>query len=159
VSQSIPTEFEAAHARVCELIERFERHARYNYLQPGYQEAEARKDFIDPFWKALGWDVDHEREHNPYEQEVKVERGVSVARSQKRADYAFYLKPNFRDVRFFVEAKKPSVDLERSADAHFQTLRYGYSANTPLAVLTDFEQIRVLDCRLRPHPDSALDQV
>ena len=159
MSQSIPTEFEAAHARVCELIERFERHARDNYLQPGYQEAEARKDFIDPFWKALGWDVDHEREHNPYEQEVKVERGVSVARSQKRADYAFYLKPNFRDVRFFVEAKKPSVDLERSADAHFQTLRYGYSANTPLAVLTDFEQIRVLDCRLRPHPDSALDQV
>ena len=159
MSHSISTEFEAAHARVCELIERFERHARDNYLQPGYQEAEARKDFIDPFWKALGWDVDHEREHNPYEQEVKVERGVNVARSQKRADYAFYLKPNFRDVRFFVEAKKPSVDLDRSADAHFQTLRYGYSANTPLAVLTDFEQIRVLDCRLRPHPDSALDQV
>ena len=159
MSHSISTEFEAAHARVCELIERFERHARDNYLQPGYQEAEARKDFIDPFWKALGWDVDHEREHNPYEQEVKVERGVNVARSQKRADYAFYLKPNFRDVRFFVEAKKPSVDLDRSADAHFQTLRYGYSANTPLAVLTDFEQIRVLDCRLRPHPDSALEQV
>src|SRR3546814_7974487 len=121
----------------------------------------ARKDFIDPFLKALGWDVDHEREHNPYEQEVKVERGVSVgqARAQKRADYAFYLKPNFRDVRFFVVAKKPSVDLDRSVDAHFQTLRYGYSANTPLAVLTAFEQIRVLDCRLRPHPDIALDQV
>lgn len=151
--------FEIAHARVCELINRFARHARDNYLQPGYQEAEARKDFIDPFWKALGWDVDHEREHNPYEQEVKVERGVTVARAQKRADYAFYLKPNFRDVRFFVEAKKPSVDLDRSTDAHFQTLRYGYSANTPLAVLTDFEQIRVLDCRLRPHPDTALNQV
>lgn len=151
--------FEAAHARVCELIERFGRHARDTYLLPGYQEAEARKDFIDPFWKALGWDVDHEREHNPYEQEVKVERGVTVARAQKRADYAFYLKPNFRDVRFFVEAKKPSIDLDRSTDAHFQTLRYGYSANTPLAVLTDFEQVRVLDCRLRPHPDTALAQV
>lgn len=110
--------------------------------------------------KALGWDVDHDRENNPYEQEVKVERGVrDAARAQKRADYAFYLKPNFRDVRFFVEAKKPNIDLSRSADAHFQTLRYGYSANTPLAVLTDFEQIRILDCRLRPHPDTALDQV
>jgi hypothetical protein len=40
-------------------------------------------------FKALGWDVDHERETNPYEQEVKVELGVEVARSQKRADYAF----------------------------------------------------------------------
>lgn len=153
------TAFETAHVRVCELIRRFQRYARDNYLQPGYQEAEARKDFIDPLLKALGWDVDHEHEHNPYEQEVKVERGVSVARAQKRADYAFYLKPNYRDVRFFVEAKKPSVDLDRSSDAHFQTLRYGYSANTPLAVLTDFEQVRVLDCRLRPHPDTALDQV
>ncbi|MCA1714603.1 MAG: hypothetical protein LC715_05655 [Gammaproteobacteria bacterium] len=68
-----------AHARVCELIDRFEPFARDTYLQLGYQQAEARKDFIGPFFKALGWDVDHEREHNPYEQEVKVERGVSVA--------------------------------------------------------------------------------
>lgn len=161
LDQATMTMFEVAHARVCELIDRFEKYARDTYLLTGYSEAAARKDFIDPFLKALGWDVDHEREHNPYEQEVKVERGVSVdqARAQKRADYAFYLKPNYRDVRFFVEAKKPSVDLDRSVDAHFQTLRYGYSANTPLAVLTDFEQIRILDCRLRPHPDTALDQV
>jgi adenine-specific DNA-methyltransferase len=152
------TSLDVAHAGVLQLIERFHNHAAA-YLRPTYQEAEARKDFIDPLFKALGWDVDHEREYNPYEQEVKVERGITVARSQKRADYAFYLKPNFRDVRFFVEAKKPSVDLGRSADAHFQILRYGYSANTPLAVLTDFERILVLDCRLRPHPDTALDPV
>lgn len=152
-------EFQKAHALVLALIDRFEKHAD-RYVQPSYQEAETRKDFIDPLLKAMGWDVDHEREHNPYEQEVKVESGLIVhdARSQKRADYAFYLAPNFRDVRFYVEAKKPSVDLARSTDAHFQTLRYGYSAGTPLAVLTDFEQIRVLDCRRRPHPDSALDQ-
>ncbi len=151
--------FDQSHARVCELIDRFERHAKDRYLQPNYQEAEARKDFIDPLLKALGWDVDHEREHNPYEQEVKVERAVSVSRARKRADYAFYLTPNFHDVRFFVEAKKPSVDLERNVDSHFQTLRYGYSANTPLAILTDFEHIRILDCRRRPQPESALDQV
>lgn len=150
----------SAHEHVLELADRFQAHADA-FLQTSYSEAQARKDFIDPFLKALGWDVDHEREHNPYEQEVKVERGVSVsaARAQKRADYAFYLAPNFRDVRFFVEAKKPSVDLETSIDAHFQTWRYGYSANTPLAILTDFEQIHIIDCRLRPHPDAALDRV
>lgn len=152
------TLFNVAHARVSELIDRFQAHAA-TYSLSTYQEAEARKDFIDPLLKALGWDVDHEREHNPYEQEVKVERGVSVARSQKRADYAFYLAPNFHTVRFFVEAKKPSVDLARNADAHFQAWRYGYSASTPMAVLTDFEEIHVLDCRLRPHPEAALDQI
>ncbi|MBN4998078.1 N-6 DNA methylase [Stenotrophomonas maltophilia] len=150
--------FQRSHRRVCELISRFERHASDRFLQSVYQEAEARKDFIDPLLKALGWDVDHETQHNPYEQEVKVERSIRTARSNRRADYAFYLAPNFHDVRFFVEAKKPSVDVSRDSDAHFQTLRYGYSANTPLAILTDFEQIIVLDCRRRPHPDSALDQ-
>lgn len=148
-----------AHARLLELIERFAAFADSKYLRPDYQEAEARKDFIDPLFKALGWDVDHERETNPYEQEVKVELGVEVARSQKRADYAFYLAPRFNEVRFFVEAKKPSVDLSRSVDAHFQTWRYGYSANTPLAMLTDFEEIHVIDCRARPHPETALGQI
>jgi len=151
---------QTAHNRVCALIERFALHADA-YLKSSYKEAEARKDFIDPLFKAIGWDVDHEHQHNPYEQEVKVERGVVVhnAKAQKRADYAFYLAPNFREVRFYVEAKKPSVNLEKDEDAHFQTMRYGYSAGTPLAVLTDFEKIRVLDCRRRPHPASSLDQV
>jgi type I restriction-modification system DNA methylase subunit len=151
--------FLQAHARVIELIDRFQSYAQ-EYLQPGYQEAQARQDFIDPLFQALGWDVDHEHQHNPYEQEVKIESGLIVHndRAQKRADYAFYLAPNFRDVRFYVEAKKPSVRLEGNIDAHFQTLRYGYSAGTPLAVLTNFEQIRVLDCRRRPHPDGSAPQ-
>jgi hypothetical protein len=138
------------------LIERFEEHAS-RYYESNYQEAEARKDFVDPLLKALGWDVDHETQHNPYEQEVKVERGI--AHSQKRADYAFYLAPNYRDVRFYVEAKRPSVDLRKSVDSHFQTLRYGYSAGTPLALLTSFSEVCVLDCRGQPHPDTALDHI
>jgi hypothetical protein len=151
--------FDAAHAKVLRLVADFQ-HGAHLYMQPSYSEAQARKDFIDPFLKALGWDVDHERERNPYEQEVKVERSMSIsgARAQKRADYAFFLAPNFHDVRFFVEAKKPSIDLDHSSDSHFQVWRYGYSAGTPLAVLTDFEQIRVVDCRGRPEPDGALDR-
>jgi hypothetical protein len=86
---------------------------------------------------------------------VKVERGIMIARAQKRADYAFFLAPNFRDVRFFVEAKKPSVELA-NADAYFQTIRYGWNAGTPLAVLTDFEQFHILDCRARPDINTAL---
>lgn len=158
--QYLQSAFAVAHEHVRQLIERFHAHADA-FLQTSYSEAQARKDFIDPFLKALGWDVDHEREHNPYEQEVKVERGLTVgaARAQKRADYAFYVAPNFHEVRFFVEAKKPSVDLDRSEDSHFQTWRYGYSANTPLAVLTDFEQVHVLDCRARPRPEAALDRI
>ena len=144
-----PITLDSAHAAVIALINTFQQN-QSRYLAPNYQEAEVRKDFIDKFWKALGWDVDHDEQTNPAEQEVKIERGVAVATAQKRADYAFFLQPNYRDVRFFVEAKKPSVELNQNADAYFQTVRYGWNANTPLAVLTDFEQFHVLDCRAKP---------
>jgi adenine-specific DNA-methyltransferase len=48
-----------------------------------------RKDFIDKFWIALGWDVYHEHQTNPYEQDVKAEKNVDVKGRIKKADYAF----------------------------------------------------------------------
>src|SRR3989442_13400203 len=72
----------------------------------------------------------------------------------KRADYAF-LAPNFRDVRFFVEAKKPHAGIDNPT-FYFQTIRYGWNNKTPLSVLTDFEELRVLDCRYKPDISTAL---
>jgi adenine-specific DNA-methyltransferase len=148
-----PQELETAHKRVSELVERFQAN-QAGYLSSDYQEAEARKDFIDKFFMALGWDVNHEVQTNPYAQEVKVERSI-VAGGQRRADYAFYLEPNYRDVRFFVEAKKPSVDIG-TRENYFQLIRYGWNAETPLAVLTDFEQFHIIDCRYKPDIETAL---
>jgi hypothetical protein len=152
--EQIPQTFEEAFKRVQQLAADFKANER-RYLSSNYQEAEVRKDFVDKFWMALGWDVNHDFQTNPYEQEVKVERGVSMAAGQRRADYAFYLKPNFRDVRFFVEAKKPSVELA-TKEVYFQVIRYGWSSNTPLAVVHDFEQFHVLDCRYKPDVETAL---
>jgi type I restriction-modification system DNA methylase subunit len=142
-------------ARVKELVADFRANEKF-YLSPAYQEQEARRDFIDKFWLALGWDVNHETQKNPFEQEVKVER-KEHGFSQRRADYAFYLAPNFRDVKFYVEAKKPHGDIA-TADNYFQTIRYGWSSSTPVAVLHDFEQFEIVDCRYRPHIDTALAQ-
>jgi hypothetical protein len=129
-----------------------------HFLSPAYQESEVRKDFIDKLLIALGWDVNHDRQKNPFEQEVKVERSVSMTGSQRRADYAFYLATNYRDVRFFVEAKKPFGDIA-TPDNCFQAVRYGWNAQTPVVVLTDFEQFHILDCRYKPNIDSAVGQI
>jgi hypothetical protein len=149
------TAFDAAFEKVKTLAANFKANEA-RYLAQGYQEAEVRKDFIDKFFIALGWDVNHDTQTNPYEQEVKVEPSVSAS-GQRRADYAFHLAPNFRDVRFFVEAKKPFGDIA-TKDNYFQTIRYGWNSETPLAVLTDFEQFHVLDCRYRPDIDTALNR-
>jgi adenine-specific DNA-methyltransferase len=126
------------------------------YLAPGYQESQVRQDFIDKFFAALGWDVTHVNQRNPYEQEVHIENKVKMAgSSQRRADYAFFLSPNFRDPKFFVEAKKPSRNLA-NADDYYQAIRYGWNAKTPLAILTDFEEFHILDCRFKPDINDAL---
>ncbi|HLL74932.1 MAG TPA: TaqI-like C-terminal specificity domain-containing protein [Pyrinomonadaceae bacterium] len=148
--------FKAAHERVRSLVADFRLHEAH-YLSAQYQEQDVRKDFIDKFWIALGWDVNHETQKNPNEQEVKVERTVGVEGRAKKADYAF-LAPNFRDVRFFVEAKKPARNID-NADDYFQTVRYGWNAQATVSVLTDFEQFRILDCRLKPDVRTALDRV
>src|SRR5258705_11423745 len=147
---------EKAFDIVSKLVEDFKAGEKH-YLSPSYQEAEARKDFIDKFWIALGWDVHHNEQKSPYEQEVKVEPPVTVKGAQKRADYSFSLTPNFRDPKFFVEAKKPSQDLY-SADYYFQTVRYGWHKATPIAVLTDFEEFHILDCRFSPDISTVLNR-
>jgi len=129
-----------AFARVKALVADFRANEKF-YLSPAYQEQEARRDFIDKFWLALGWDVNHETQKNPFEQEVKVER-KEHGFSQRRADYAFYLAPNFRDVKFYVEAKKPHGDIA-TADNYFQTIRYGWSSSTPVAGVNLLEEFKL----------------
>jgi len=47
--------------------------------------------------------------------------------------------------KFFVEAKKPAVDITRIADPALQTRKYGWNANHRIAVLTNFEHLAIYD--------------
>lgn len=68
----------------------------------------------------------------------------------KKPDYRFRIKGQ---TKFFVEAKKPCVDLSRSAEAIFQVKRYGFSGRVPVSILTDFEEFRTFDCTHKPEFD------
>lgn len=115
------------------LIENFQAGIEH-YLSTSYQEAEVRKEFIDKFYAALGWDVNHDYQKNPFEQEVKTEKAQRQqgALGQKRADYAFFLVPNYKQEQFFVEAKKPSRTFRQNKDDYFQTAKYGWNAGKAL---------------------------
>jgi len=151
----MPTPFDEAFRRVKELVADFKANETY-FLSPQFSEMQARKDYIDEFFIALGWDVNHKTQRNPYEQEVKIEKNESG--SQRRADYAFFLGPNFHDVRFFVEAKRPHGEFG-TPDNYFQTLRYGWSGKTPLAILTNFDELHILDSRFKPNIGDTLSRV
>ncbi len=49
-----------APQEVVELVERFESN-RDAYRSNECNEAQVRLEFIDPFFKALGWDIDNEQ--------------------------------------------------------------------------------------------------
>ncbi|MBP6659848.1 MAG: type I restriction enzyme HsdR N-terminal domain-containing protein [Chitinophagales bacterium] len=142
------TDFDKAFDEVQLLVTKFENNVQH-YMLSTYSEAEARQDFIDNFFTALGWDVSHKHQHDPHKQDVKIEKSQKQQNesARKRADYAFYNAPNFKDVHFFVEAKKPAVLIQNNPIHYFQTIKYGWNAMCPISVLTDFEELVIVDCR------------
>lgn len=151
----ITSNIQEAHAAVIDLVDQFEKN-QHHYLSASYQEQEARKDFLDKFFIALGWDVNHENQTNPYEQEVKIEKSVTTGTAKRRADYAFSLTPHFnKRPRFFVEAKRPQQNIA-TPDNYFQAIRYSWSHQLPLVILTDFHTFHIIDSRYRPDIKTAL---
>ena len=122
----------AARARVAELVRSFQRNEA-DHLRATYTETQARTDFITPLLAAFGWDVHNVAGHPAGLREVIEEATVEVgeARLSKRPDYELRLA---RQRKMFVEAKKPSVQIDRSREAAFQTRRYGYSASLPISI-------------------------
>ena len=149
--------FDKAYNQVKQLVEDFKA-SESHFLSATYSEAEVRKDFIDKFFTILGWDVDHHFQKNPFQQEVKVEKAQRQEghQSQKRADYAFSLAPDFKRTLFFVEAKKPSRLLRQNKDDYFQTAKYGWNSQTGISILTDFQELVIIDCRFKPDFDTIL---
>jgi hypothetical protein len=50
--------------QVVELVNRFTRN-RDSYKSSGYNEAQTRREFIDPLFVALGWDMDNRKGRYP----------------------------------------------------------------------------------------------
>ncbi len=56
------------------------------YRSPGYDEAAARVDFLNPFFKALGWDFENRSGVAQSLCDVQIETRVSIGGKKKRAD-------------------------------------------------------------------------
>jgi len=136
-----------APAKLCELIERFEAH-RDAYKSDRYNEAQLREEFINPFFESLGWDVYNRRGYADAYKEVIHEAAIKIGGRTKAPDYCFRAGGGVRS--FFVETKKPAVDIGEAVSPAYQLRRYAWSAKLPVSVLTDFEEFAVYDCRIRP---------
>src|SRR5690554_85264 len=140
---------QTALEKIKSLVQRFDEQKEF-YKRTEYNETQTRRDFIDPFWKALGWDIDNENGYAESYREVIHEDRVKVGGATKAPDYSFRLVGGKR--LFFLEAKKPSVAIKSDIAPAYQVRRYGWSAKMPISIITDFEEFAIYDCNAKPKP-------
>ena len=136
----------AVPEKVLELIERFHRNLDA-YRQSAYNETQLRQEFLNPFFKALDWDVDNEQGYAEPYKDVVHEDAIKIGGFTKAPDYSFRIGGARK---FFVEAKKPAINIKEDSASAYQLRRYAWSAKLPLSILTNFEDLAVYDCRMKP---------
>ena len=136
----------AAPNTVIDLVERYQRHAA-DYSSASYNETQVRREFIDPFFEALGWDINNRQGYAEAYKDVVHEDAIKIDGKTKAPDYAFRIGGTRK---FFLEAKKPSIRIKEDIGPAYQLRRYAWSAKLPLSILTDFEEFAVYDGRTRP---------
>jgi len=136
----------AVLSRVVELVETFDRNID-TYRSQQYNETQLRREFIDPFFEQLGWDVANKAGCAQAYKDVIHEDAIKISGETKAPDYCFRIGGARK---FFLEAKKPSVNIKGDPHPAYQLRRYAWSAKLPLSILTDFEEFAVYDCLSRP---------
>jgi hypothetical protein len=140
-----PATFAGFEKELNRLVAAFEKRLA-EFRGPGYVEAQLRDDFLNPLFRALGWDLENRAGFIQREREVVIESRTDVG----RADYLFQIS---RAPRFVCEAKKPSEELQVHAQ---QAKGYAWTMGVPLAVLSDFEDLNIYIVGSEPKSDEPL---
>ena len=119
--------------KIAELVAKFNNNKEF-YTSNLFKEEEAKMEFINPMMEALGWDVHNKRGLGPNFKEVVFEESLSVGKETKAPDYSFRLGGQ---LIYYLEAKKPSINIKDDRSPAFQARRYGWSAKIPIVILTD----------------------
>ena len=119
------------------LVERFNADFKNYKKDQTYNEAMTRQQYIDVLLKLLGWDITNPMGLSFNDREIVAEE-YSSENKKDRPDYTIRMNGISR---FYIEAKKVSVDIFNEADPAIQTRRYGWNSNHKISVLTNFEYL------------------
>ncbi|MCI0378296.1 MAG: hypothetical protein L0215_11870 [Gemmataceae bacterium] len=120
-----------APKEIQQLVQRFDDNVEA-YCSGAYNETQARIEFIDPFFKALGWDIDNTLGFAEAYKDVIHEDAIKIGGVTKAPDYCFRVGGTRK---FFLEAKKPGVPLKKDPEPSYQLQRYAWSAGLPLSIV------------------------
>lgn len=140
----------AAKKRLSDLID------RYNTTLRGKSHKEISEEtirtWLNEFLSIFGWDVQNtsqvlqERVLSP----KQVEKLNQIKSTHKKPDYTLM---NGTNIKSFLDAKSLDVNIFTSKETAFQIRSYGWSAQSPCAFVSNFEQFVIYDTRFVPAPD------
>ena len=137
---------EQAKEEIRKLTQRFKDNIE-QYENSTYKEGPTIKDFIDKFFRALGWDVDNEQGYPEQYREVmnwvsiKIKSGIT-----QFPDYEFRIGGQ---PKFYADAKKPFINIKDDVSSAFQLRIYSWNAKS-ISILTNFKEFAVYDFSKKP---------
>ncbi len=143
-----PLSKDEARIKLKELVEQFENNLTA-YESSVYKESRVESDYIEKFFTILGWDVNNDNGYSELYRDVIKRENVEIKGHHKEADYAFTIGGS--NIAFFVEAKKPSVDVNHSKEPAYQIRNYAWNSKNPVSILTNFKEFSIYDCRIKPN--------
>lgn len=112
---------------------------------------ETVRTWLNEFLLIFGWDVQNTN-HVLQEKALQgsyYNRLREINSPHRKPDYILL---NGANIKTFIDAKSLDVDIFTNTDAAYQIRSYGWSAKTPCAFVSNFEQLVIYDTRFIPQP-------
>lgn len=113
---------------------------------------ETIRTWLNEFLSIFGWNVQNTtqilQEHVLRGAQYKRLREINSP--HRRPDYTLL---NGTNIKTFLDAKSLDVDIFTDVEAAYQIRSYGWSAQSPCAFVSNFEQLVIYDTRFVPNPD------
>lgn len=145
---------ETAKARLTELINRYN-----SYIVEVNRAAvseETIRTWLNEFLSIFGWNVQNTNEVL----QERILRGTQ--RSRLKSIESPHTKPDYilrngTNIKTFLDAKSLNVNIFTDKSAAYQIRCYGWSAQSPCAFVSNFEQFVIFDTRDIPVPDQSAE--
>ncbi|MCH5211801.1 MAG: N-6 DNA methylase [Oscillospiraceae bacterium] len=143
-----------AKTKLSELIERYNNILREKDHKNISEET--IRTWLNEFLSIFGWDV---QDTSQVLQErvlsgQQAEKLNQINSTHKKPDYTLM---NGANIKTFLDAKSLDVNIFTSKETAFQIRSYGWSAQSPCAFVSNFEQFVIYDTRFIPSPDQKSD--
>ena len=111
-------------------------------------EEEVILHYISPMFEVFGWDFNNKKRKDLNKMEVRAQRTFKSNNKDYRPDFNFNYDSG--SVAFYLDAKAVPVKLKTHSKSALQVRGYGWNANRPISILTDFQEFAVYNCTLEP---------